>query len=75
MKLFKTCRACETPDVTSTYREQHAVVLCAECNTDWNTSAGPVDPVAVYTGVVFPTETGVLPFVEGRTKGGQGGGR
>jgi hypothetical protein len=30
------CRACGAPDQTATYRECHCVVLCAECNVDWD---------------------------------------
>ena len=72
--LFKVCRACCTPDVTVSYREAHAVVLCAECNADWSASAGvTVEPLStpVETRVWTPRPTGILKYEPLRTRGGQ----
>ena len=77
MSLYKACRSCRTPDVTASYREAHAVVLCAECNADWSASAGvTVEPLSTpETRVWTPRETGVLTYNPLRVKSGQGGGR
>ena len=51
----KVCRACGAPDETAAYREDHCVILCAECHVDWNQDAeAPMREAVGTIRAVFP---------------------